>query len=560
MKCPSCWEDLTRFEFIYRFCPLCSARLPDDVIAGTRDKERETVIREASLDPSLEVCFIERSADPEPEPPFRVYRKDDYYAAGTGNTLEFDLVPTEELWNLSAAVRLVSLDLTAERDVLPHVRKNVILRFYFLPEIPGRHLAELRIVSHDSKGNPTVFDTDDFVFIVEAAEELQPHTTFNIGDIITPREVTLGYDRRTLNAEQKNRPAIELGVVYNDAETRRFRTELLVKRIAKEAKRFYEEGRNLIDLSGSLDQGSRGERDKARDLLQRARDGFIRIRQNDPHHEESLRYIEKIKELLGAEARETPRRKKSDRKHDSCILHVHNHETERKIFMFSKEFVSIGKSNANEIVIPHIDYISQVHARVKVNKLGEFSIRDIGTDGKGSRNGTFLNGCKNRLAPQKDYPISDGTIINLGQSLGLFCHFFWGSGSNGTETRGHEHGITVTGEPAHTCFGIDKWGMVNAVKLKMGGITFRDEYVILLREVTVGSRSTNGVVIKGEHVSDIHARIFYRDGLYLMEDFNSLHGTFLNNVRLEAGVECLLAEGDSILIGGTRIDVELKAV
>lgn len=85
----------------------------------------------------------------------------------------------------------------------------------------------------------------------------------------------------------------------------------------------------------------------------------------------------------------------------------------------------------------------------------------------------------------------------------------------------------------------------------------KDEYIILLREVTLGSISTNGIVIKGDRVSDIHARILYRDGIYMIEDLNSLHGTFVNGLKLDPGTECGLTEDAVITIGDTEIGFEL---
>jgi pSer/pThr/pTyr-binding forkhead associated (FHA) protein len=97
------------------------------------------------------------------------------------------------------------------------------------------------------------------------------------------------------------------------------------------------------------------------------------------------------------------------------------------------------------------------------------------------------------------------------------------------------------------------------VKIKAGNPSIRDEYVILMREVTLGSRSTNGIVIKGERVSDIHARLFYRDGLYMIEDLNSLHGTWVDGTKLEPRAEYLLLENAHIDLGDVALKVELRS-
>jgi pSer/pThr/pTyr-binding forkhead associated (FHA) protein len=556
MECPSCWEDLSGFEYIYKFCPLCNARLPDTIIATA--KNRQTIVKETGAGDLRGDAPDERNPEAEPDPPFQIYWKDELYRAGTGNTFEFVFEPSEELRNVAVRGELLSLGLTLDRQALPHVRKRTPLRLFFRPEIPGRHVARLHIVCHDSKDNPTVFETEDFVFVVEKEKEPETHTTFNIGDIISVGEVTLGTGKPKQPSASEGYRMAGLDILYNDMETRRLRTGFLISQIMTEARKLYEEGALLLEASGRSSCRRSGGTDGARDLLNRAKQCFVRIRQKDPDHEESLRFIGKINDLIPPRPEGGQREDSPERMFDSCLLHLDDHGSRRKVFLFSKETIGIGKDGANDIVIPHIDYISQTHARIRVNKLGEFFIRDTGTDGKGSRNGTFLNGSKDRLAPQKDCPLRDGTIINLGQSLGLFCQFLWGTGKGGTDHHGRGQCITVTGEPSDTCFGIDKWGIVNGVKLKMGNIALKDEYVILLREITLGSRNTNGIVVRGDRVSDIHARIFYRAGQYLIEDLNSLNGTFLNGDRLDPGFEYPLTELSDIIVGDTKIRGELR--
>jgi len=56
----------------------------------------------------------------------------------------------------------------------------------------------------------------------------------------------------------------------------------------------------------------------------------------------------------------------------------------------------------------------------------------------------------------------------------------------------------------------------------------------------------------GSHVSRKHARIFFKDDNYFIEDLGSTNGTFVNKgPRLAAGVPQELQSGDEIVVGRT---------
>jgi pSer/pThr/pTyr-binding forkhead associated (FHA) protein len=559
MECPSCRQDLSRFEYIYRYCPLCNHPLPGRLIAGAggvRAPARETKVREG-----FDNRVYEESPRAEPDPPFQVYWREESYKASRSNALEVGMEPAAEIARLSVKARFLSLGFVVEREPLSLVRKNTPLYFNFEPGTAGKHIVRLSIVCFDPKGNPTVFDTEDFILRVDETREPAGHTTYNIGDIFSTSEVSLGTKaKERRGSREEDAPMARLEVIYNDAETRSMRRGILIGELMTEAKELYEEGSGLIKASGRAQERKGKGLPEAFDLLTRAKERCVQVRQEDPGHEESLRYIGRIKEILagpmngGNDTAEKPHRT-----FKSCILHVPGGERDRNIFLFSKDRILIGKDESNDIATPGIEYISRVHALIKVNRYGEFFVRDVGTDGKGSRNGTFMNGRDGRIAPDRDYPIRDGTILNLGASLGLFCQFFFGPAKAMPEGPSRAECVTVTGERTDTLFGIDKWGVVNAVKIKAGNPNIKDEYVILMREITLGSRNTNGVVIKGKRVSDIHARLFYRDGLYMIEDLNSLHGTWVNGTKLEPRAEYLLLENALIDLGDATIRVELKS-
>lgn len=561
MECPSCRQDLSRFEYIYRYCPLCGDPLPDEVAAGKGDGS-DSVAPEEVVEEVPGADLIGESAGDRTGPPFDVFWKEEVYEAKKSNTLEIDFRPGKTLKNVSIRARFPSMGITAERETLSFAGKSSRVYFHFRPETAGKHIGGLFIVCRDAKDNPTVFETEEFTFKVGEYGGDEKHTTYNVGDIISAGEVFLGpKETPAAGSGEKESRMVKLDVAYNDEETRRLRAEMRVNAMMADARKLYEEGAALVEAIPRAQGPKVRISGAALDLLAKARDRLVQVRQENPGHEESLAYLEKIREFLaGSQVREDVVVKKAPHgKSDSCVLRVTLNGAARNIFLFSKERILIGTEESNDIVIKDISYISGIHARINVSRSGDFRIRDIGTEGKGSKNGTYLNGKDKRIVPNKDYPLHDGTIVNLGKSLGLFCRFLWGPGKGMPEQPGKQPCVTVTGERTDTCFGIDKWGIVNAVKLSSGGSVIKDEYVILLREVTVGSLNTNGIVVKGEEVSDIHARFLYRDGVYMIEDLNSLHGTLVNGMKLDPGTECALTEDAVITIGDVEIGFEVSA-
>lgn len=55
------------------------------------------------------------------------------------------------------------------------------------------------------------------------------------------------------------------------------------------------------------------------------------------------------------------------------------------------------------------------------------------------------------------------------------------------------------------------------------------------------------------YVSRRHGRIVKRDGTFLYEDLGSSNGSFLNDVRLQKGVQTELKEGDRLRLGKTEL-------
>lgn len=82
----------------------------------------------------------------------------------------------------------------------------------------------------------------------------------------------------------------------------------------------------------------------------------------------------------------------------------------------------------------------------------------------------------------------------------------------------------------------------------------------VLKEVPVGGRGVmigrapdNDIPIDNLAVSNYHARVYLEAGRLVVEDLDSLNGTFVNDLRVERSA---LRDGDSILIGKHHIEVD----
>jgi FHA domain-containing protein len=70
------------------------------------------------------------------------------------------------------------------------------------------------------------------------------------------------------------------------------------------------------------------------------------------------------------------------------------------------------------------------------------------------------------------------------------------------------------------------------------------------RPVTIGRAPDNDIPIDNLAVSNYHARVYVEAGSLVVEDLNSLNGSFLNEIRVERS---LLKDGDIILVGKHEI-------
>src|SRR5271166_1726227 len=82
----------------------------------------------------------------------------------------------------------------------------------------------------------------------------------------------------------------------------------------------------------------------------------------------------------------------------------------------------------------------------------------------------------------------------------------------------------------------------------------------LVKEVPIGSRPVsigrspdNDIPIDNLAISNYHARVYYEAGRLVVEDLDSLNGTFVNDLRVERAT---LHDGDSIWVGKHHIKVD----
>ncbi|MBI2709778.1 MAG: FHA domain-containing protein [Actinobacteria bacterium] len=73
------------------------------------------------------------------------------------------------------------------------------------------------------------------------------------------------------------------------------------------------------------------------------------------------------------------------------------------------------------------------------------------------------------------------------------------------------------------------------------------------QEMTVGRAPGCGVVVDDTYASQVHARVFARDGHVMVEDLGSTNGTLLNGERV--GGPRPMQRGDRLQVGRTVLEV-----
>ncbi len=73
-------------------------------------------------------------------------------------------------------------------------------------------------------------------------------------------------------------------------------------------------------------------------------------------------------------------------------------------------------------------------------------------------------------------------------------------------------------------------------------------------EITVGRAAGCQVTLDDSYVSQLHARVFTRDGSVYVEDLGSTNGTYLNRAKVTAAR--VMKPGDQLQIGQTILELE----
>ncbi|HEY8200165.1 MAG TPA: FHA domain-containing protein [Actinomycetota bacterium] len=71
-------------------------------------------------------------------------------------------------------------------------------------------------------------------------------------------------------------------------------------------------------------------------------------------------------------------------------------------------------------------------------------------------------------------------------------------------------------------------------------------------ELLIGRATKCRVVITDPYASQVHARVFRRDGTYYIEDMGSTNGTYLNRKKVTSATP--VARGDKARIGKTELE------
>jgi pSer/pThr/pTyr-binding forkhead associated (FHA) protein len=73
-------------------------------------------------------------------------------------------------------------------------------------------------------------------------------------------------------------------------------------------------------------------------------------------------------------------------------------------------------------------------------------------------------------------------------------------------------------------------------------------------ELTVGRAAGCQVALEDNYVSQLHARVFTRDGGVWVEDLGSTNGTYLNDQRVSAPLA--VRRGDQLKVGSTVLELK----
>lgn len=101
---------------------------------------------------------------------------------------------------------------------------------------------------------------------------------------------------------------------------------------------------------------------------------------------------------------------------DHIFINVMSGAEDGKVFPFNKTTIMLGRHPSDDVYLPYDVLVSRHHARI-TKENGTYYIEDIGPEGKGSANGTYLIDMAKGMNENKitgKTPISSGTHFRLG--------------------------------------------------------------------------------------------------------------------------------------------------
>ncbi|MCD6301586.1 MAG: FHA domain-containing protein [Staphylothermus sp.] len=84
------------------------------------------------------------------------------------------------------------------------------------------------------------------------------------------------------------------------------------------------------------------------------------------------------------------------------------------------------------------------------------------------------------------------------------------------------------------------------------------EWMLYPGEYILGRYPTNDIVLPDPYISRRHARIFFKDGEWYIEDLNSTNGTVLNNENIKGKGPKKITDNSEIVVGLTVLSANLK--
>jgi len=84
------------------------------------------------------------------------------------------------------------------------------------------------------------------------------------------------------------------------------------------------------------------------------------------------------------------------------------------------------------------------------------------------------------------------------------------------------------------------------------------EWVLEPNEHVLGRYPSNDIVIPDPYVSRRHAKLFFKDGNWFIEDLDSTNGTIVNNEDIRDKGPVVLVENAEIIIGLTVLTVKFQ--